>query len=291
LKQYIDLGNRIIDEGEWIANERTGKRCLTVIGANLKYDMSERRLPMVTTRDMTVLNFLGTSLWQASIGEFLGYLKGYSNAADFRGLGCNTWDANANKNQAWLENPYRKGEDDMGRVYGVQMRRWKNFKGETFDQLREVYEALKTGKDNRSLIIQMFNPGEKHMGCLNACVHTHTFSLVNGVLHLTSDQRSDDIPLGHVFNQIQCGFFLLLMAQITGNLPGTVHHNIVNAHIYEDQLMTLQVQLLREPRDLPSMAISEDIRTLEDVENIMVPDHCSVLNYHPHPPIKHAFSV
>ena len=32
---------------------------------------------------------------------------------------CNTWNANANQNAVWLASPYRRGEDDMGRVYGV----------------------------------------------------------------------------------------------------------------------------------------------------------------------------
>ncbi|MFT5760306.1 MAG: thymidylate synthase, partial [Alteromonadaceae bacterium] len=41
------------------------------------------------------------------------------NAADFRALGTKTWDANANENQAWLDNPNRKGPDDMGLIYGA----------------------------------------------------------------------------------------------------------------------------------------------------------------------------
>lgn len=63
----------------------------------------------------------------------LGYLRGYDNAAQFRAIGCNTWNANANENSTWLANPYRKGEDDMGRVYGVQGRRWRNSEDEEFD--------------------------------------------------------------------------------------------------------------------------------------------------------------
>jgi thymidylate synthase len=47
----------------------------------------------------------------------LVYIRGYQSAAQFRALGCNTWNANANKNQAWLDNPHRKGEDDMGLCY------------------------------------------------------------------------------------------------------------------------------------------------------------------------------
>lgn len=113
MKQYLQLCQRIIDEGVWVENERTGKRCLTVINADLTYDVGANEFPLITTRK---------SYWKAAIAELLGYLRGYDNAAQFRAIGCNTWNANANENQAWLTNPYRKGEDDMGRVYGVQGR-------------------------------------------------------------------------------------------------------------------------------------------------------------------------
>lgn len=264
MKQYLNLGQRIIDDGVWIENERTGKRCRTIINADLEYDLSEHLLPMLTTKEV---------YWKAAFAEFLGYLQGLDNAEDFAKLGCKTWFANANKTQAWLDNPRRKGENDMGRVYGVQMRRWKNFEGIEFDQLADVYHKLKKGIDDRALIITMLNPGEYHMGCLKACVHTHHFSLMDGVLYLTSYQRSDDVPLGHAFNQIQCGMFLMLMAQITGYKAGTVFHKIVNAHIYEDQYDAFcNVQMPREPRSLPKLYISPEIGSLTDVEQMTVKD-------------------
>lgn len=64
-------------------------------------------------------------------------------------LGTKTWDANANENQAWLNNPVRKGTDDMGRVYGVQGRRWRKPNGETVDQLRKIVNNLSKGIDDR----------------------------------------------------------------------------------------------------------------------------------------------
>ncbi|MBF4244507.1 thymidylate synthase [Vibrio anguillarum] len=113
MKQYLELCQRIVDEGVWIENERTAKRCLTVVNADLTYDVGQNQFPLVTTRK---------SFWKAAVAELLGYIRGYDNAADFRALGTKTWDANANLNAAWLNNPYRKGKDDMGRVYGVQGR-------------------------------------------------------------------------------------------------------------------------------------------------------------------------
>ena len=99
-----------------VENKRTGTRCLTVINAELEYDVANNKFPMITTRK---------SYYKAAIAELLGYLRGYSSAAQFRDIGCMTWDANANENQAWLNNPNRPGEDDMGRVYGVQARYWQ----------------------------------------------------------------------------------------------------------------------------------------------------------------------
>ena len=174
MKQYLDLCRRIVNEGEWVANERTGKRCLTVINADLEYDVANNHFPLITTRK---------SYWKAAIAEFLGYIRGYDNAADFRKLGTKTWDANANENTAWLANPHRKGTDDMGRVYGVQGRAWRKPNGETIDQLRKIVNNLSRGIDDRGEILTFFNPGEFDLGCLRPCMHTHTFSLVGDTLH------------------------------------------------------------------------------------------------------------
>ena len=283
MKQYLELCQRIIDEGIWVENERTGKRCLTVINADLTYNVGANEFPLVTTRK---------SYWKAAIAELLGYLRGYDNAAQFRAIGCNTWNANANENSAWLANPYRKGEDDMGRVYGVQGRRWRNSEGEEFDQLRKIYDDLKNGIDDRGEILSFYNPGEFHMGCLRPCMHTHTFSLLDNTLYLTSSQRSCDVPLGQNFNQIQVFTLLALMAQITGYKPGKAYHKIVNAHVYEDQLELMRdVQLKREPYPSPKLHINPNIKTLEDVETWVTLDDFEVEGYQYHEAIAYPFSV
>lgn len=53
MKQYLELCQRIIDEGVWVENERTGKRCLTVINTDLTYDVGANEFPLVTTRKAT----------------------------------------------------------------------------------------------------------------------------------------------------------------------------------------------------------------------------------------------
>jgi thymidylate synthase len=272
-----------VNEGKWVTNERTGKKCLTIIDANFTYDVSEGKLPVLTTKKL---------FWKPAIAEMLGYLRGYTSAKYFRELGCNTWNANANKNNAWLNNPYRKGEDDMGECYGAQGRRFHDRDGNQFDQLKKIVEDLKKGYDDRREILTFWNPAEINRACLASCMHTHTFSILDDELYLTSYQRSDDLPLGHGFNQVQVGWLLMVMAQITGLKPAKAFHKIVNAHIYEDQLdLMVDVQLKREPLPLPTLKINPDIKTLEDLETWVTVDDFELENYQHHPAIKYPFSV
>nr|WP_086940628.1 thymidylate synthase [Thaumasiovibrio occultus] len=283
MKQYLDLCQRIVDEGEWVENKRTGKRCLTVINHTSTYDVANNAFPLITTRK---------SFWKAAIAELLGYLRGYDSAAQFRAIGCKTWDANANDNDAWLNNPHRKGEDDMGRVYGVQGRRWQKPDGSALDQLKKIVDNLSRGIDDRGEILTFYNPGEFDMGCLRPCMHTHTFSLLGDTLHLTSYQRSCDVPLGLNFNQVQVFTLLALVAQITGHKPGKAYHQIVNAHIYEDQLELMRdVQLKREPFASPRLVINPKIKSLEDLETWVTLDDFEVEGYQHHDAIQYPFSV
>jgi thymidylate synthase len=283
MKQYLDLCQRIIDKGVWVNNERTGKRCLTIINADLTYDVGAGEFPLVTTRK---------SFYKSAIAELLGYIRGYDNAADFRRLGTKTWDANANQNEAWLNNPYRKGDDDCGFIYGKVGRNFPKPDGGSIDLLRNIYNDLKAGRDDRGEIYTFYHPGAFHMGCLRPCMYSHHFSLLGDTLYLNSTQRSCDVPLGLNFNMVQVYFFLAIMAQITGHKAGLAYHKIVNAHIYEDQLELMRdVQLKREPLTPPTLHINPDIKTLEDLETWVTVDDFEVVGYDCHPAIAYQFSV
>ena len=283
MRQYLDLCQRIINEGEWVENERTGKRCLTVINADLTYDVGAGEFPLVTTRK---------SFYKSAIAELLGYIRGYDNAADFRALGTKTWDANANDNAAWQNNPYRKGEDDCGFIYGKVGRNFPKPDGGSLDLLRKIYDDLKAGRDDRGEIYTFYHPGVFHMGCLRPCMYSHHFSLLGDTLYLNSTQRSCDVPLGLNFNMVQVYFFLAIMAQITGHKAGKAYHKIVNAHIYEDQLELMRdVQLKREPLPLPTLKINPEIKTLEDLETWVTTADFEVVGYESHPAIAYPFSV
>ncbi|WP_299197287.1 thymidylate synthase [uncultured Amphritea sp.] len=283
MRQYLDLCQRLINEGVWVENERTAKRCLTVINADLTYDVAAGEFPLVTTRK---------SFYKSAIAEMLGYIRGYNNAEDFRKIGTKTWDANANDNAAWLANPYRQGTDDCGFIYGKVGRNFPKPDGGSIDLLRKIVDDLSNGIDDRGEIYTFYHPGAFHMGCLRPCMYSHHFSLLGDTLYLNSTQRSCDVPLGLTFNMVQVYFLLAIMAQITGKKPGKAYHKIVNAHIYEDQLELMRdVQLTREPLPLPTFTINPDIKTLEDLETWVSTDDFEVEGYQYHDPIQYPFSV
>lgn len=284
MKQYIEVGKRILEEGVWVTNPRTGVRCLTIIDADFTFNVGKNEFPLITTRKAYA---------KQAIMELIGYLRGYDSAAQFRNMGVNTWNANANENEAWLNNPYRKGEDDMGRVYGVQGRQWTNSDGTIIDQVLKVYNNLRNGIDDRGEIITFWNPGEFHKGCLRPCMHTHQFSVLDGTLYLNSFQRSNDFLLGQVFNMVQCYTLLALMAQITGLKPGIARQKIINLHIYENQYEVLmrEKQFDREPLEQPKLLINSGIETLNDIMTWVTKDDFHVLNYKSHPAISYPFTV
>lgn len=294
MEQYTRLARRIIDNGKWFNVGRNGAKALTVISDRFEYDCSDNQIELPST---------ALTKWELAVAELLGYIRGETSAKAFRELGTPTWDANANKTEAWLKSPYRKGEDDMGLVYGAVGNEWPvmyqhapgcslESHGETIDLLEKIYNDLKNGYDDRGEIWTFWNPGVFQFGCLRPCLHSHQFSLLDGELYLDSTQRSIDVPLGLKFNMVQVQVLLRVMAQITGHKAASAAHNMVNCHIYENQVEIMRdTQLTRE--DKPQKAtlwINPEIKTLEDLRTWVTVDDFRIEGYDPHPFIRYPFT-
>jgi thymidylate synthase len=134
MKSYLELVQTVLDQGSWQDN-RTGTRTISLPGAMLRFDL-QQGFPAVTTKKLA---------FKSAIGELVGFLRGIRNAADFRALGCQVWNQNANENASWLANPYRNGEDDLGPVYGVQWRNWPAFKVLSAANTAQIADAEQRG--------------------------------------------------------------------------------------------------------------------------------------------------
>lgn len=327
---YINLGRRLIKEGEWVYNDRTGERCLTLIRHDIEIDLQTDEYPLPTSRQAPF--FLG-------IGELIGYWRGCNSAAQFRALNSRSWDANANENKDWLANPNRKGEDDLGSIYGAVARNWPVTKpnGDLLSQtvhdiitdmpnaseaeivekltalvashkkmssngnpyhpakidlLRKVYDNLRAGKDDRGEVLTFWNPGQFHLGALRPCLFEHIFSLLNGNLTLNSTQRSVDVALGLVSNLGQCYLSGRLMAQITGNVAKTAHWTGISVHLYEKHVEQMEEQIARPLFPAPKIWINPEIKTLEDLETWVTPKNdFKLLGYQHHEKVDYEFTV
>ncbi len=284
MKQYLDMCRRCFSHGE-IKSNRTGIDTLGYIGDFLRFDMADG-FPVLTTKKLA---------WKTCVGEMLGFLRGYTSAAQFRELGCKVWDANANENRHWLNNPNRSGVDDVGRIYGAQARRWGenpfSEKGQ-IDQLSNVIDDLMQGIDNRREIVTHWNPSEMDQMSLPPCHLLYQFGIQGDRLCLSMYQRSCDLPLGVPFNIAGYAWLLCVIAHICNLKPGTFNHYLHDIHIYENQLDTMRdVQLTRDPYPLPTLYINPQIKTLEDLETWVLPVDFRLINYIWHDPIKYEFSV
>lgn len=281
MRQYQELLRKTILEGK-VKHNRTGINTIGIIGAHMQFNLL-KGFPILTIKK---------TYWKAAISEMLGFLRGYDNAADFRALGCKVWDQNANENEQWLKNPNRKGEDDLGRIYGKQARNWippcdynNDQPVKPIDQLRMVYEDLRNNVDNRREIVTHWNPGEMNKMALPPCHLLYQFGLQGEDLHLSMYQRSCDMALGVPFNIVGYSWLLSVMAQITNHRVGTFNHFLHDVHIYENHIEGVQEMLTRTPMTLPTLYINPKIKTLEDLETWVTVDDFELLNYSHYPSI------
>lgn len=269
--QYLRNFEYIFRHGHDMYNERTGFNVRSVPNLIQNYQVGDGPCPILTSREMGI---------KSSLGEFIGYLQGVTSAADMRRIGTNTWNANANVTKGWLNNPHRKGKDDMGEVYGAVGRRWPDGNGGSIDQLEEIYQKLLNRNYDRGLVYTMWDPARLNKGCIRPCLFLYTFELMGDTLHMTAYQRSADFPLGVPANMVQCYFFLKLMAQITNLKAGDVMHVMCDAHIYENQFESTREHLERHPVSCnPVLTISDEIRTLQDVTEKLTLDHITLSDY------------
>lgn len=151
MQQYQTLISDVLNNGVDIYNERTQSICRTLVGAQMVFDLQEG-FPAITTRKLP---------FKSIVGELLGFFRGYQSAADFRALGCRFWDGNANETRAWLDNPFRTGQDDVGHIYGKQWTAW------------ESTQFVKTGERHQAQVSYLTKNGYTSIAEITNTCETH----------------------------------------------------------------------------------------------------------------------
>lgn len=294
MQNYLDLLQRAKDHGIQQPNQRTGRVCHVLVGEQLKFDVRDFYLPALASRQIAI---------KGATAELLGFFKGYSSAADFRALGCQFWTQNANETPDWLKSPYRKGTDDIGRVYGRQWTDWKDRRiatsaeerdrllargfsvrmvGEqvtpagkvteylmerSINQLEEALKTLITDPTDRRIIVSAWRPDEFDQMALPPCHMDYRFTPIQETqeLHVTMTMRSTDLYLGLPANIVTTSLFLMFMARLSGMRPGTVTIQMTNAHLYDFHIVQTQELLARPiPKSDARVILSDNLRPQTD---------------------------
>ncbi|MDC1198719.1 thymidylate synthase, partial [Flavobacteriaceae bacterium] len=167
-------------------------------------------------------------------------------------------------------------------------------------QISEIINTLKTNPDSRRMLVSAWNPSvmpdssktfsenvANGKAALPPCHAFFQFYVADGKLSCQLYQRSADIFLGVPFNIASYALFTMMMAQVCGYQVGDFIHTFGDAHIYNNHMEQIELQLSREPRALPKMILNPNVKTIFDFKF----EDFTLEDYNPHPHIKGAVAI
>ena len=264
MKAYLDLLRHIQALGT-VKNDRTGTGTISTFGYQMRFDLSEG-FPVLTTKRLHLRSIIHELLW---------FLRGDTNIAYLRENGVTIWDE-------WAD-----ADGNLGPVYGSQWRSWPAPDGRHIDQIAQVVDQIERNPDSRRLIVSAWNVAEIDRMALPPCHALFQFYVADGRLSCQLYQRSADVFLGVPFNIASYALLTMMIAQVTGLVPGEFVHTLGDAHIYLNHREQVALQLTRTPRPLPVMRINPDVRSIFGFRY----EDFSLDGYDPYPSIKAPVAV
>jgi thymidylate synthase len=271
---YLGALKEILESGD-DRPDRTGVGTRGIFGMQLRFNL-QQGFPALTTKKLA---------WRAVVSELLWFIEGSGDErrlaeilhGDRNTSKTTIWTANASADY-WANKRLRRHPGDLGRVYGVQWRRWRKplirinkVVLQNLDQLSDLINGIKTDPYSRRHIISAWNPGELELMALPPCHMMSQFYVNNGKLSCQMYQRSADMFLGVPFNIASYALFTHMIAQVCGLEVGDLIITIGDAHIYQNHFDQVREQLSRNPLPLPKLKLNSAITdinkfTMEDVE-------------------------
>ena len=281
MKQYLDALRHVLENGA-DRKDRTGTGTRAVFGMQMRFNM-EDGFPAMTTKKLP---------WKSVASELLWFIEGSDDERRLAEILHGARDSD--KKTIWTANaeadywkPKARFEGDLGRVYGVQWRKWKAPDGKEIDQLANAIKLIKENPTSRRIMVTAWNPGEINEMALPPCHAFFQFFVANGKLSLQMYQRSCDMFLGVPFNIASYSLLLHMVAQVADLKPGEFVHVLADAHIYHNHFEQVKEQLARKPIPLPKLWLNPSVKNIDDfkMEDIRLED------YQCHPPIKAEMAV
>lgn len=275
MKQYLDLLQYILNNG-CQKGDRTGTGTISIFGYQMRFNLNEG-FPLLTTKKVHLRSIIHELLW---------LINGDTNIKYLHDNKVSIWDEWADEN------------GDLGPIYGAQWRNWNN---EGIDQISEVIDSIKHNPNSRRHIVTAWNPSvlpdenskdfsanvANGKAALPPCHAFFQFYVTDNKLSCQLYQRSADVFLGVPFNIASYSLLTMMTAQVCGLQPGDFIHTFGDVHVYNNHIEQVKLQLSREPRQLPSMKINPDIKSIFDFKY----DDFKLENYNPYDAIKAEVSI
>ena len=295
--QYLDLMRRIWDHGDE-RMDRTGVGTRSIFGAEIRFDLSDGRMPLLTTKRV---------FWKSASRELLWFLTGETNIRPLCAQGVQIW-------TDWPLDRYRRetGDEisrddfskrivedaafaeqwgDLGPVYGKQWVDWPVYepvgdglyrkRAHGVNQVAEVVESLKHNPGSRRHIIEGWNVAELDAMALPPCHKTYQFHVAGNRLSGLLYQRSCDLGLGFAFNIWSLALLTRMLAQQCDLEPGEVVWMGGDVHLYLNHAPLVEEQLSRSPAGEAQLEIG---RRPESIFDYRIEDF-TVSGYDPQPHI------
>lgn len=318
---YLDLLQSILNNGVK-KEDRTGTGTISVFGHQMRFDLAQG-FPLLTTKRVPFKHVASELLWFIKGDTNIRYLlqnknniwnewafKRWVESNEYTGPDMTDFgnrclvDEEFNKVYKEEMASYRERilEDDafaekygdLGNVYGKQWRRWTDSEGNEIDQLQDAIDQIKNNPDSRRIIVNAWNPedvinaGAKgSKAALPPCHVMFQFYVANGKLSCMLTQRSGDTFLGIPFNIASYALLTHLIAHECELEVGEFVHSIGDAHIYSNHVEQVNEQLSRELKDLPTLTINPEKKSIFDIEQ----EDLTIEGYDPHPTIKAPIAV
>jgi thymidylate synthase len=290
---YLDLIREILDNGV-DKSDRTGTGTRSIFGYQMRFDLS-KGFPLVTTKELHLKSIIHELIW---------FIKGDTNIKYLAENKVRIWDdwpfAKYKNSESYQGETVREFTDkiladdafaqqwgDLGPVYGRQWRNWRGIDGTVVDQIKDLIHSLKNNPDSRRHLVSAWNPAEVNQMALPPCHCLFQFYVANNKLSCQLYQRSADVFLGVPFNIASYALLTHMIAEVLDMEVGHFVHTLGDAHIYHNHFEQCQLQLTREPFDLPKVSFKRKVNSIEDFTF----DDIIIENYQFHPKIKGEVAV
>lgn len=283
-QQYLTLVKEIIDDGDE-RMDRTGVGTRALFGRTLEFDLSDGKVPLLTTKRV---------FWRGVVEELLWFIRGSTSAKELADRDVHIWDANGTK-EFLASRHLNREEGDLGPIYGYQWRHWgasyvdmhTDYSGKGIDQLAECIQTIKTSPTDRRMIISAWNVSDIAQMALPPCHLLCQFFVAKGKLSCQMYQRSADIGLGVPFNIASYALLTHMIAHICDLQPHRLIMVFGDVHVYSNHVEALTQQCEREPRPFPTLSVKRKISSIDDFSV----DDFDLKNYAPHANIKMPMAV